>query len=199
MLQNKIEKWDEINGRSHEEKLEAFLETSNDCYAILQLRHTDETIPERFMSRSALQRMGKEPEFDHYEVVYIAPLEPFTNLNAMLEGIYTKFNIQHPEDFRGHSLSVSDIVALKQNGVVSCHYVDSFGFAELPGFMKSENYLRNAEMAMEDDYGMIDGVINNGKAPAVEEKPSVLKKLKEQPIADIPKKSSRHSMERDME
>ena len=199
MSQNKIEKWDEINGGSHEEKLEAFLETVNDCYAILQLRHTDETIPERFMSRSALQRMGKEPEFDHYEVVYIAPLEPFTNLNAMLEGIYTKFNIQHPEDFRGHSLSVSDIVALKQNGVVSCHYVDSFGFAELPGFMKPENYLKNVEMATEDDYGMIDGVINNGKAPAMEEKPSVLEKLKEQTIADTPKKPSRHSMERDME
>lgn len=199
MSQNKIEKWDEINGRIHEEKLEAFLETSNDSYAILQLRHTDETISERFMSRSALQRMGKEPELDHYEVVYIAPLEPFTNLNAMLEGIYTKFNIQHPEDFRGHSLSVSDIVALKQNGVVSCHYVDSFGFAELPDFMKPENYLKNAEMAMEDDYGMIDGIINNGKAPATEEQPSVLEKLKEQPVADTPKKSSRHSMERDME
>ena len=199
MSQNKIEKWDEINGKSHEEKLEAFLETANDSYAIFQLRHTDETISERFMSRSALQRMGKEPELDHYEVVYIAPLEPFTNLNAMLEGIYTKFNIQHPEDFRGHSLSVSDIVALKQNGVVSCHYVDSFGFAELPDFMKPENYLKNAEMAMEDDYGMIDGIINNGKAPATEEKPSVLEKLKEQPVADTPKKSSRHSMERDME
>ena len=53
MSQNKIEKWDEINGRSHEEKLEAFLETANDSYAILQLRHTDETISERFMSRSA--------------------------------------------------------------------------------------------------------------------------------------------------
>lgn len=199
MSQNKIEKWDEINGRSHEEKLEAFLETANDSYAILQLRHTDETISERFMSRSALQRMGKEPELNHYEVVYIAPLKPFTNLNAMLEGIYTKFNIKHPEDFRGHSLSVSDIVALKQNGVVSCHYVDSFGFAELPDFMKPENYLKNAEMAMEDDYGMIDGIINNGKAPATEEKPSVLEKLKEQPVADTPKKSSRHSMERDME
>ena len=97
----------------------------------------------------------------------------------MLEDLYTKFNIQHPEDFRGHSLSVSDIVALKQNGVVSCHYVDSFGFAELPGFMRPENYLKNAEMAMEDDYGMIDGVINNGKSLAVEEKPSVLEKLKD--------------------
>lgn len=199
MSQNKIEKWDEINGKSHEEKLEAFLETVNDSYAILQLRHTEETIPERFMSRSALQRMGKEPELDHYKVVYIAPLEPFTNQDYMLESLYTKFNIHHPEDFRGHSLSVSDIVALKQNGVVSCHYVDSFGFAELPGFMKPENYLKNAEMAMEDDYGMIDGVINNGKSPATEEKTSVLEKLKEQPVIDTLKKSSRYSMERDME
>ena len=199
MSQNKIEKWDEINGKSHEEKLEVFLEIANDSYAILQLRHTDETIPERFMSRSALQKMGKEPEFDHYEVVYIAPLEPFTDLNYMLEDLYTKFNIHHPEDFRGHSLSVSDIVALKQNGVVSCHYVDSFGFAELPGFMRPENYLKNAEMAMEDDYGMIDGVINNGKSPAAEEKPSVLEKLKEQPIIGTPKKSPRHSIERNME
>ena len=70
---------------------------------------------------------------------------------------------------------------------------------ELPGFMKPENYLKNAEMAMEDDYGMIDGVINNGKSPAAEEKPSVLGKLKEQPVIDTPKKSPRHSMERDME
>ena len=74
-----------------------------------------------------------------------------------------------PEDFRGHSLSVSDIVALKQNGVVSCHYVDSWGFKELPGFLKPENYLKNAEMAMEDDYGMIDGIINNGPRKTVAE------------------------------
>ncbi|MBR3126381.1 MAG: DUF4316 domain-containing protein, partial [Mogibacterium sp.] len=64
----------------------------------------------------------------------------------------------HPEDFRGHSLSVSDIVAIRQNGIVSCHYVDSIGFKELPDFLKPENYLKNAEMAMEDDYGMIDGI-----------------------------------------
>lgn len=54
-------------------------------------------------------------------------------------------------------------MALKQNGVVSCHYVDSRGFKALPDFLKPENYLKNAEMAMEDDYGMIDGVINNGR------------------------------------
>ena len=81
--------------------------------------------------------------------------------------------------FTGHSLSVSDIVALRQNGVVSCHYVDSIGFQELPGFLKPENYLKAAEMAMEDDYGMIDGVINNGKKEEPAEKASVLDQLKE--------------------
>ena len=83
--------------------------------------------------------------------------------------LYETFNLRRPEDFRGHSLSVSDIVALKQNGVVSCHYVDSRGFKALPDFLKPENYLKNAEMAMEDDYGMIDGVINNGPKQTVAE------------------------------
>ena len=75
-----------------------------------------------------------------------------------LEDLYVKFNIDHPDDFRGHSMSVSDIVALKVVGEVSFHYVDSVGFQKLENFMKSENYLKNAEMAMEDDYGMIDGM-----------------------------------------
>ena len=84
--------------------------------------------------------------------------------------IYQRFNVDHPADFKGHSLSVSDIVALKQNGAVSCHYVDSIGFRELPNFLKPENYLKNAEMLLEDDYGMIDGIINNGpKQPTVTE------------------------------
>ena len=89
-------------------------------------------------------------------------------------------------DFTGHSLSVSDIVALRQNGVVSCHYVDSIGFQELPGFLKPENYLKAAEMAMEDDYGMIDGVINNGKKEEPAEKASVLDQLKEKQEAVPP-------------
>ena len=83
--------------------------------------------------------------------------------------------------------------------MVSCHYVDSIGFAELTGFMKPENYLKNAEMAIEDDYGMIDGVINNGKAPALEARESVLEKLKEQPCADVTRKPPRHPQEREME
>ena len=184
----KIQKWDEINGTgSSEERMEAFLTSETDTFAILQLSYDqpEMTAYERFESLNGLARQGKQPNIDHYEVVYTAPLLPYKDLGTMLEEMYTKFNIDHPADFRGHSLSVSDIVALRQNGIVSCHYVDSVGFKELPEFLKPENYLKNAEMAMEDDYGMIDGIINNGKAPAMEvtEKPkeereSILEKLK---------------------
>ena len=81
-------------------------------------------------------------------------------------------------------MSVGDIVALKISGKVSCHFVDSVGFKELPDFLIPENYLKNAEIAMEDDYGMIDGIINNGKLSAVEERSSVREQLKERAAAD---------------
>lgn len=89
------------------------------CVCDLQLRRTDETVYERFESYEALKRQGKEPNIDHYDVVYVAPLSSYTDQTAMLEGLYTKFNVERPEDFRGHSLSVSDIVALKTDAVVS--------------------------------------------------------------------------------
>ena len=141
---------------------------------------------EKIQKSDVLERMGLEPDIDHYEVVYTAPLLPYKDQNTMLEELYAKFNVSRPDDYTGHSLSVSDIVALRQNGVVSCHYVDSIGFQELPGFLKPENYLKAAEMAMEDDYGMIDGVINNGKKEEPAEKASVLDQLKEKQEAVPP-------------
>ncbi|MBQ9031103.1 MAG: DUF4316 domain-containing protein [Parasporobacterium sp.] len=184
----KIQKWDEINGTgSSEDRMGAFLTSETDTYAILQLSYDqpEVTAYERFESLNGLARQGKQPDIDHYEVVYTAPLLPYKDLGTMLEEMYTKFNIDHPADFRGHSLSVSDIVAIRQSGIVSCHYVDSIGFQELPEFLKPENYLKNAEMAMEDDYGMIDGVINNGRADRIkdteEKRPSVLEQLKAEP------------------
>ena len=69
-------------------------------------------------------------------------------------------NNEHPADYRHPSMSVSDLVAIKHDGKVSCHYCDSFGFEPVPGFLP-DNPLKNAEMAVEDDYGMIDGIINN--------------------------------------
>ena len=74
MSRDKIEKWDEVNGiTAPERSLEAFLESSTDTYAILQLRDSEDTRYERFLSYNALQRQGKEPEIDHYDVVYLAP------------------------------------------------------------------------------------------------------------------------------
>lgn len=200
MSQEKIERWNEVTGNdAPQDKLSAFLDSSNDAYAILQLRRTDDTVLERFESMASLHRQGKEPEFDHYEVVYVSPLPPYKDQTMLLEGLYEKFNLDRPSDFHGHSLSVSDIVALKTGNIVSCHFVDSIGFVELPNFLKPENYLKNAEMAMEDDYGMLDGIINNGKSPALEERTSVLEKLKEQPAPETPRKAARSSKEREME
>ena len=176
---SRIEKWNEITGAEQEHgMMEAFLESRTDSYAILQLRDIDETRQERFASLGYLHRQGKEPDIDHYEIVYTDNLPTFTDRDTMLESLYTKFNIDHPADFTGHSLSVSDIVALKTGDVVSCHYVDSVGFTELKDFLRAGNHLKNAEMTLEDDYGMIDGIINNGKAGAESERPSVLEKLK---------------------
>ena len=151
-----------------------------------------------FANYSYLQKKEMEPEIDRYKVVYHGSISVSEDVNQQLEDLYVKFNIDHPEDFRGRSMSVSDIVALKIAGEVSFHYVDSFGFQKLNHFMEPENYLKYAEMVLEDDYGMIDGIINNGKA-STEERPSVLEQLKEMPVPDIPHKPSKNHLERDME
>ena len=156
MSQDKIEKWDEVNGNTgNNGRLEAFLDSAGDNYAILQLRDIEDTRMERFSSLRMLERMDMEVNIDHYEVVYIAPLPIHTNRPAFLESVFEKFNLDRPEDFKGHSLSVSDIVAIRENGAVSCYYCDSTCFQELPGLIP-ENYLKNAEMQLEDDYGMIE-------------------------------------------
>ncbi len=146
-----------------------FLCNPSDAFAIYQLKHTEETRDIRFEPLERLQAVGLTVERDNYDLIYTDKLADTGSTLEKLNTLWERFNIAHPADFRGHSLSVSDIVALKQSGAVSCHYVDSFGFKELPAFLQPENHLKNAEMAMEDDYGMIDGIINNGKNPSVAE------------------------------
>ena len=155
----------------------AFLDNPADSYCIYQLKRNDETAELMFMSSNYLQEHDLAVSFENYDAVYSGQLSG----TETLDDLYMKFNIERPQDFTGHSLSVSDIVALRQNGVVSCHYVDSIGFADVPSFIP-ENYLKNAEMAMEDDYGMIDGVINNGpkEQPEVKAKASDLTALFEE-------------------
>ena len=101
-------------------------------FGIYQLKDTPEARDIRFMNMDYLESKGISVNRENYDLVYTAPLEDGTNL----EDIYTKFNIDHPDDFRGHSLSVSDVVVLHQNGENTSHYVDSFGYREVPEFVQ---------------------------------------------------------------
>ena len=223
------EEWDAVRGvvtlseQADTEKL--CLENPQDAFLIYQIRRGGELDAYRFMNYDYLQSKGVTPERGGYDAIYTGGFMDYGNARTNLDMIYQRFNVDHPADFKGHSLSVSDIVALKQNGVVSCHYVDPIGFRELPNFLKPENYLKNAEMAMEDDYGMIDGIINNGpKQPTVadleaqvragfsisltelaaashreQKKPSVLEKLREKtPEQTKNKTAPKRSAEREL-
>ena len=152
-----------------EEREAAFLAHEGDCFAIYQVNRADPNNV-RFMNMDWLQSHGLTVERANYDLVYTGELTADGSTGRTLEALYEQFNLQHPADYHHPSMSVSDIVAVKQNGVVSCHYCDSFGFQEIPGFLPQDNPLRNAEMMLEDDYGMIDGIINNGpKEPTVAE------------------------------
>ena len=106
-------------------------EADKDTFSIYQLKQGDETRDFRFEPYDRLQAAGNVVDKANYELVYSAELTPGTSL----EDIYTRFNIDHPKDFKGHSLSVSDVVVLHQNGQDSAHYVDSFGYKEVPEFL----------------------------------------------------------------
>ena len=193
-----------------------------DTFSIYQLKPGDSTRDYRFEPLDAIRNNGLSVKPENYELVYTAPLTAKDNL----ESIYTRFNVDRPADFTGHSLSVSDIVVLHQDGKDTAHYCDRAGFSEVPEFLQpaqksreiteriqtprgsfylcgmtreqmeadgygfhhasedgkylimangtqayavradapeKDNPLRTAEMTLEDDYGMIDGVINNGR------------------------------------
>ena len=128
-----------------------------DTFSIYQIKGGDETRDLRFEPYDRLIAAGHRVDAKNYTLVYSAPLTPGTSL----EDIYTRFNIDHPKDFKGHSLSVSDVVVLHQNGQDTAHYVDSFGYKDVPEFLQPENYLKAAEQTTEQNYNMIDGQINN--------------------------------------
>ena len=144
-----------------QEREQAFLDHKGDCFAIYQVKHTDELRDIRYEGLEWIKSIGQTVQRDNYDLVYTAPLAPGDLKGSVLDNLEYRFNNEHPTDYRHPSMSVSDIVAIKRDGKVSCHYCDSFGFAEVPGFLP-DNPLKNTEMAVEDDYGMIDGIINNG-------------------------------------
>ncbi len=222
-------------------------------FSIYQLKGGNETLDYRFEPLDSIHRNDLSVKPENYELVYEAPLTAKDDL----ESIYTRFNVDRPADFTGHSLSVSDIVVLNQDGKNTAHYCDRVGFSEVPEFLRErqpeltpddletgerirtprgsfqvtamsreqmeaagygvhhisddgkylimgngtrafavaaeqpekDNPLRTTEMTLEDDYGMIDGVINNGRRGeelekaqeyaerATPEKPSIRERL----------------------
>ena len=207
-----------------QEREQAFLSQNRDCFAIYQVSRND---PQnvRFMNLDWLESHDVSVDRSNYDLIYTAPLSESGTVPEQLEKLYQQFNLEKPVDFHSPSMSVSDIVAIKQDGKVSCHYCDSVGFTQIPGFLP-ENPLKNAEMAVEDDYGMIDGIINNGaKEPTVaeleqqarsgqpislmalaaathreewEKKKSVVEQLKNQPKAEHKKTAPKKSAEREI-
>ena len=108
-----------------------------DTFSIYQIKGGDETRDFRFEPYDRLQAAGNVVDRANYELVYSAPLA----LGTSLEDIYTRFNIDHPKDFKGHSLSVSDVVVLHQNGQDAAHFVDSVGFRQVPEFLQEQKQL----------------------------------------------------------
>ena len=206
------------------EREQAFLAHEGSCFAIYQVSRDD---PQnvRFMNLDWLQSHNLTVDRNNYDLIYTAPLNGSGSTMEQLETLYEQFNLKKPVDFHSPSLSVSDIVAIKQDGKVSCHYCDSVGFTEIPGFLP-DNPLKNAEMMLEDDYGMIDGIINNGpKEPTVaqleqqarsgqpislmdlaeavhreerDKKKSVMEQLKSQPRTEHKKTAPKKSAEREL-
>ena len=207
-----------------QEREQAFLSQNRDCFAIYQVSRDD---PQnvRFMNLDWLKSHNISIDRSNYDLIYTAPLRESGTVPEQLEKLYQQFNLEKPVDFHSPSMSVSDIVAIRQDGKVSCHYCDSVGFTQIPGFLP-DNPMKNAEMMLEDDYGMIDGIINNGaKEPTVaeleqqarsgqpislmdladavhrkerEKKKSVMEQLKGQPKTEHKKTAPKKSAEREI-
>ena len=208
-----------------QEREQAFLSHKGDCYAIYQVKHTNELRDIRYEGLEWIKSIGRTVQRDNYDLVYTAPLAPGDLKGSVLDNLEYRFNNEHPADYRHPSMSVSDVIAIKRDGKVSYHYCDSFGFEQVPGFLP-DNPLKNAEMAVEDDYGMIDGIINNGPTePTVvqleqqarsgqpislmdlaaathredrDKKKSVMEQLKSQPKVEHKKTTPKKSVEREI-
>ena len=208
------EKTSEFHGRvqdrmNHQEERErAFLDHGGDCFAIYQLKQTDDLRDIRYEGLERLKASGQEVQHSNYDLVYTAPLTSPGSTPEQLDRLYKQFNLEKPPDFHSPSMSVSDIVAIRQGGRLSCYYCDSIGFEQIPGFLPG-NPLKNAEMSVEDDYGMIDGIINNGLIDGIinnglkepqehEKKKSVREQLQAKPRTKHKKTAPKKSAEREM-
>mgnify|MGYP002648133504 CR=1 FL=1 len=127
-----------------------------DKYMLYQVKGGEQTRDYRFMSYSQLQKQGLTVDKNNYELTYVCGLSEKTTL----ENLFTQFNTDCPQDFKGRSMSVSDVVVMKRNGEEKAYYCDSAGFKEVPQFL-AENHLETAEKTEEQNFNQIDGEINN--------------------------------------
>ena len=138
-------------------------------------------------------------ERDNYDLVYTAPLSTFASADAALDQLWYQFNNDHPADFQHPSLSVSDIIVLKRDGVVSCHYCDSFSFAQLTDFISQKPTV--AELEAQVKAGQTISLTDLADAVHREKKKSVVAQLKNQPAQERKRQRPKRARKRrfDME
>ena len=174
------------------EREKAFLDHAADCFAIYQVRDDDALRDIRFESLDWLKSKGRAVERDNYDLVYTAPLSTSASADAALDQLWYQFNNDHPADFQHPSVSVSDIIVLKRDGVVSCHYCDSFGFEQLTDFISQKPTV--AELEAQIKAGQTISLTDLADAVHREKKKSVVAQLKNQPAQErkttAPKKSA---------
>ena len=194
------EEWEEspefhqciVDRLNHQKKRErAFLDYGGDCFAIYQIKDGAEQRDLRFMNMDWLMSKGLTVERGNYDLVYTGELAPGLGSSA-LEKLWERFNTDHPADYHRPSMSVSDIIAVKQDGVVSCHYCDSVGFAKVPDFISRKPTV--AELEAQVKAGQTIALTDLADAVHREKKKSVVAQLKNQPAQErkttAPKKSA---------
>ena len=177
------------------EREKAFLDHAADCFAIYQVRDDDALRDIRFESLDWLKSKGRAVERDNYDLVYTAPLSTFASADAALDQLWYQFNNDHPADFQHPSVSVSDIIVLKRDGVVSCHYCDSFSFAQLTDFISQKPTV--AELEAQVKAGQTISLTDLADAVHREKKKSVVAQLKNQPAQERKKTAPKKSAEKE--
>ena len=184
-----------VDRLNHQEDRErAFLNHNGDCFAIYQVKDGAEQRDLRFMDMDWLMSKGLTADRDNYDLVYTGELAPGQGAEA-LENLWEKFNIGHPADYHRPSMSVSDIIAVKQDGVVSFHYCDSVGFAQLPDFLTPKPTV--AELEAQVKAGQTISLMDLADAVHREKKKSVVAQLKTQPAQERKKTAPKKSAEKE--
>ena len=184
-----------VDRLNHQKKRErAFLDYGGDCFAIYQIKDGAEQRDLRFMNMDWLMSKGLTVERGNYDLVYTGELAPGLGSSA-LEKLWERFNTDHPADYHRPSMSVSDIIAVKQDGVVSCHYCDSVGFAKVPDFISRKPTV--AELEAQVKAGQTIALTDLADAVHREKKKSVVAQLKNQPTQERKKAAPKKSAEKE--